>query len=194
MPFDIRELAYQKRQAIELFCQNVLRGQAAVLFTCNRVEIYGTSKDISQSVVVFDQVRSTFPEIFDQAYFKNNTYTTVQYALRLACGLESQIPGEIQISQQLHCWLNRNTLPEGLKAEWNSILGWAEVIRSLTGMEHFKKDIADFTLEDIQKRIGSLNQKKLLIIGTGKVAELISRKNLGNSSLYFMARKKHSRA
>ena len=49
-------------------------------------------------------------------------------------------------------------------------------------------------MENIQQRIGSLNGKRLLVIGTGKVAELISRKDLKNTHLIFVARKRNARA
>jgi len=159
-PSDVRELAYKNRQQIEKFCRHDLSGQAAVLFTCNRMEIYGVSTDRFAYVNVFYKLKQAYPKIFSWAYLKENTHKTIRHSLRLACGLESQIVGEGQIVDQLRLWVERKDVPQILRDKWKLILLWAQDIRLLSGIEDFKKDIADFTLDDLHRRLSSVSQKK----------------------------------
>ncbi|OGX52966.1 MAG: hypothetical protein A2306_05170 [Omnitrophica WOR_2 bacterium RIFOXYB2_FULL_38_16] len=191
---ELRDKAFKNRYRLELFCKDFLLGQAGVLFTCNRIELYGVCRDQSESIEILNKSKDAFPEIFENVYLKKDTYETLLHVLRLACGLESQIPFESQIVEQLRSWIKRSTIPEVLKIKLSFVLDLAEDIRSTYGIDGLKKDIVDFALENIQQRIGSLNGKRLLVIGTGKVAELISRKDLKNTHLIFVARKRNARA
>jgi glutamyl-tRNA reductase len=191
---EVRELAYRKRQCIEMFCRQELSGQAAVLFTCNRIEIYGFAKDVRVNMEVLKKVKDVFPEIFSGAYFKLSGHETFQHALRLACGLESQILGERQIVGQLRSWIAKDGFPQELRHKWGLILAWASELRTSLGIDKVKKDIVDFTLEDLQGRLGTLENKKILVVGTGKIAELVSQKELNGASIFFAARKRHAKA
>ena len=139
-------------------------------------------------------MQQAFPDILDNAYLQKNTYEVARHALRLACGLESQIVFESQILDQLRAWVKGGDVPPALKILWRMILDLVHDIRFRTGVNCLKKDIVDFMLEDIAERIGILEDKTILIIGTGKVAELVSQKGFASAGLFFAARKRHHRA
>jgi len=188
-----REQASQKRSVIENFCKSFFGGDVAALATCNRFEIYGTTHNPLEARIIYDGLRNEFPEIFERAYLKENTPQVVLHAMRLACGLESQIIGEAQIVKQLKVWIQRDCFPVSIKEMWEAVLDWALEIRPLSAIDIACKDIADFVLEDLEHSASSQGGK-ILVIGTGKVAELISQKDLAGFEIYFAARKRHSRA
>jgi glutamyl-tRNA reductase len=194
VPDQVRELAYRQRHCIKDFCREELKGQASVLFTCNRVEIYGFTRGTFIDVDVFLKIKEVFPEIFSHGYFKSNTHEALCHFLRLACGLDSQIRGEGQIVEQLRSWIAKDIVSCELRNKLESVLEWAIDIRALSNIDDFKKDIVDFTLEDCRDHLDDLKGKSVLVIGTGKVAELISCKDLSGSIIYFAARKKHAKA
>ncbi len=191
---DVRELAYAGRKEIELFVRSVSWGQASVLFTCSRVELYGISRDGRESLNIFLKIKKAFPDVFSGAYFKNENLETSRHAFRLACGLESLVPFERQILEQLSLWIEQENFPERLYELWSKVLRESVFVRADSGIDTVQKDIADLLIDDIRTRIGSLRGKKILVVGTGKVADIVSRKAWQGAVLYFAARRKNARA
>ncbi|MDP8213081.1 MAG: hypothetical protein P9X22_07340 [Candidatus Zapsychrus exili] len=186
----VREQAFKKRLPIESFLNWLSEGGAVVLTTCNRFEVYGITKDDTSAKFIYGMLLSRFPKVFKDAYLRDNTKDVVVHALRLSCGLDSQILGEHQVVEQLRRWIKRDGFPNLIKEMWDVVLDWSKDIRLISGIDSAFKDIADFVLDDIKE----LKAEKLLVIGTGKVAELISKKDIGDIKVLFVARKKHIKA
>ncbi|MFC1708617.1 hypothetical protein ACFL2J_00960 [Candidatus Omnitrophota bacterium] len=191
---EIRQVICRRRNEIEEHCQNINLGQIAVLFTCNRIEIYGTASDDSSVWKIVYSLRKRFPELFSKIYVKNSSHKTIRHALRLACGLESPILGEQQIVDQLRLWVGSGLLPLLLRALWVQVLAVAEDIRFKSGINIGKSDVVEFVLSDLKKRINLQKQREVVVIGTGKIAQLVSEKQIGKTKLYFASRKRHSRS
>lgn len=191
---EIRQVICRQREKIDEHCQNINFGQAVVLFTCNRIEIYGVATDDFSVWKTAYSLREKFPGLFSKIYVKHNNNKTIRHALRLACGLESPILGEQQIVEQLESWIGSSLLPSPLRVLWLKILAAAKDIRFRSGIDVGKSDIAEFVLNDLKRRINFQKQKEIVVIGTGKIAQLISEKQIGKTKLYFVSRKRHSRA
>ncbi len=98
VPYEIREAAYRiQRHIIEYW----RRSKAAVLITCNRIEIYGVAPSRSEAKSLTEGFRHHFGNYFKDAYAYYGREEVFKHGLRLACGLESQLKGEIQILHQL---------------------------------------------------------------------------------------------
>lgn len=191
-PLFIREFACRKQKEITAFWQSLCK-EAAVLFTCNRAELYGLSFDAFSARRSCQLLQDRFPEIFKDSYLKLNSIDTVRHALRLACGLESQLLGEPQIIEQLSSWIAKDSFPEALGNLWKNILLQASTIRAKTGLNEYKTDISSLVLQDIERQLKD-RYKQVVVIGTGKIAQLFAREPREGINFYFVSRKKHSRA
>ncbi|NQT33336.1 MAG: hypothetical protein HQ594_06680 [Candidatus Omnitrophica bacterium] len=189
----VREGAHKVRRRIERFLREDMEGKASILFTCNRVEVYGIGEDFLEAKENISLICEAFPEVFKDAYTEYGTHKVLVHALRLAIGLESQLLGEKEIMKQLKSWTGKGELNQHLKVMWGKVLKGAEVIRRATGLEG-ESNIARIVMEDISGKLSSNGKTAIAIIGTGKVAELFAKENNGLYDLYFIARKKHSKA
>lgn len=186
-PLSLRESIYKARKEIIEFWQEPGRDHVA-LFTCNRVELYGASEDIFSAAQAIELFQIRFPWIFERSYVKFGDREVVEHALRLACGLESQVIGEEEILEQLNSWIRQASFPLALRRIWNDILGKVEAIRIKSGLKQVKANIATIIFKDLSKH------KDVVIVGTGKIAQVFAENKPDGINLNFVARKKHKRA
>ncbi|MDP8229721.1 MAG: hypothetical protein P9L93_01300 [Candidatus Gorgyraea atricola] len=186
-PLSLRESIYRARKEIIEFWQKPGRSSAA-LFTCNRVELYGASLDIFSAAKTIESFQIRFPWISERSYVKFGDREVVEHALRLACGLESQVIGEEEILEQLNSWIRQASFPLALRRIWNDILGKVETIRIKSGLKEVKANIATIIFKDLDK------PKEIVIVGTGKIARVFSKNKPDGINLNFVARKKHKQA
>ena len=184
---NLREEAYRIRGKIDFFLKHIMTNAAAV-FTCNRVEIYGVVEDRHFANKAINLFRKHFPEIFSEAYTEDGNHGTLRHALRLASGLESQIIGEREILEQLNSWAIRLSGEPQLQIFWNRIILAATEIRKTSGLDRDNSDIAEIILNDLSKK------QKIVVVGTGKVADLFAQNRTEGTEMIFVARKKHKRA
>ena len=189
-PLRIRQTAYQRRKEIIDFAGGLQ--EARVLFTCNRVEIYGQAPDFKEVHKAVRLLRRRFQSLFDNAYVRLELREVIVHALRLACGLESQLKGEEQIARQLYSWIRQEGFGRTMHRLWCQVLSSAYDIRGWSGLKQVS--IAAIVLEDVFSRREPGAVARIVVVGTGKVAELFVRESDRRVRLFFAARKKHSRA
>lgn len=188
------ELAHRLHRKIMEYWHSISPGNAVVLATCNRVEVYGTASNIQEALRQEISFRNIFRNCFKDAYVVYDYANVFEHGLRLASGLESQLLGEPQIMQQLERWLNRDNFPILLKNMWVRIIKIAREIRADSGLDKNTVDIAKLILDDIKRNIVSKENIEIMVIGTGKIAALIAEKQLQSVHLTFAARKELSKA
>jgi len=193
-PIEIREEILRQRREIEDFWQREHRRNSAILITCNRLEIYEAADSADEGLSHLRAFSTRFPIVSRYAYTIYSKRGIFRHALRLACGLQSQIKGEGQILIQLSNWIGRRSFPDSLKPLWNKALLLARQIRSDSGLESTKTDIGNLILDDIDRRINSAGRLKIVIIGTGKIAELFARSVRADRELCFVANKNFQKA
>ncbi len=193
-PDKIRQGAYRLRRDIVNYWKNVNPGGAAVLFTCNRIEIYGRVSDAQEAAEGINAFRSIFFRYFKDSYTYIGHEDVLRHGLRLACGLESRLKGEKEILKQLDAWYADKDFPEPLKDLWGYILESAREIRQEAGLDKNCINVAFLVFSDLRRHVDSLKKPKILVIGTGKVAELVAEKRPHRAHIFFAARKKKAKA
>jgi len=188
------EAALRLGGKIAEFWKRVNPGKAAVLTTCNRVEIYGVASNAPEAAALVESFTCVFSGSFKGAYIEYGHDKVFEHGLNLACGLKSRLKGELQISRQLEAWVDREDFPVSLKNIWGRIITIEKEIRARSGLDRGTIDIAELIFDDIKRNINTKKGAKILVIGTGKVASLIAEKSPGGMRLSFVARKKRSRA
>ena len=151
-----------------------------ILSTCNRVEIYvithnkALGKDILNNIMYHavqkDHIDQTvFYELVDEE--------AVQHLFRVVCGIDSQVVGETQIMAQIRsAWecaqefeLNCPLLDKLIQ----SALIVARRAHATTAISQGNVSVSSVAMKKCREYFYSLNDKKVLILGAGKVAGLI---------------------
>ena len=189
----VREDIYKLRD--EITCLWQAPGQEkAVLFTCNRIELYGLAGDIFLASSEIEKFRERFSLVFKHSYVKQGSQEVIEHALRLAVGLESQVKGEREILEQLRRWIRQEPFPRTLKRIWTEVLISSEEIRSGSDLNDRNNNIAGIIFDDLDKRFEQKQEKEIAVIGTGKVAQIFAENNRDGINLHFVARRKLNRA
>lgn len=193
-PLKMREAAIRKKAVISDYLYRLKQGSVAVLFTCNRVEIYGIADDYGEAKDIEDSLKSLFPDIFKDAYVLLGREDVFKHGLKLASGLESRLRGEFQVLLQIENWLGREGFPNSLRALWNDIILSAKYIRQTAGLSENTVNIADVIFEEIAYRLKSKRGADIIVVGTGKIADLIAGRAPDWARISFVARKKRKKA
>ncbi|HKJ89932.1 MAG TPA: hypothetical protein VJ960_02280, partial [Oceanipulchritudo sp.] len=107
-PLDLRERMALSHEAVATL-QERLRShpsvrEAAILNTCNRVEIYAVTGEAAWSrelATILEEVNGFPAEEFLRYAYAHENLEAVRHAYRVAAGLDSQIVGETQILGQM---------------------------------------------------------------------------------------------
>jgi glutamyl-tRNA reductase len=207
-PIEVREqLAFsEERQPDALRAVAELPGVAEVLLlsTCNRVEILtrtvGAEADISTTLMQFlaHYHQHSLNEIGPYLYsFQQRD--AIQHLFRVSSSLDSMIVGETQILGQVK---NAHTLARSagtlcgpLDEAITRSFHVAKRVRTETGIASLAVSVSYAAVELAKKIFGSLEDKKILLIGAGKMSELASRHLLnGGSTNIFVANRTLQRA
>jgi len=191
---DAREELYRDRKAISGFWASREPDGSAVLVTCNRIEIYGVADCADDAFGHIAAFSRDFPIFSKYAYLKSGEAQVFRHALRLASGLESQINGELQILAQLNSWKVISELPFSLKVLWDKAIFSAKNIRNTSGLSEAVSNIAALISGDIAARMAPEEIREIVIIGTGKIAELFAKHRPPKAHLTFVAHKNYQKA
>ncbi|MBP7088132.1 MAG: hypothetical protein KBB01_02395 [Candidatus Omnitrophica bacterium] len=189
---ELREDAYFLRNKVASFWKAHIP-QARILFTCNRIEVYG---EVDSEVLLLNITKSFKAKfkVFSNSYLRLKE-KAVLHALRLASGLESQIIGEKEIIQQLKSWIAQEGFSFRLKTIWEEVLSLADEIRIKAGLDEVNQNIGHIVLEDLLVKLNKRQDSfKVAIIGTGKLAQIFAQENNSQVRFYFFSSKNYERA
>ena len=153
----------------------------AILSTCNRFEVYGAGEPPFR-----------LHPLLKGAKLIRGRKDVFRHALRVACGLESQLKGETQILEQIYNW--KGNLENPLLGLWEDVYQEAEGIRRDTGLCQDDYNIASFLYKDIGRHISCRRPMRIVVIGTGKIACALAKNKPVQAQLYFAAHKNKERA
>ncbi|MFH2066390.1 MAG: glutamyl-tRNA reductase [Pseudomonadota bacterium] len=183
-PVALREcLAFSDQEAVESLAQlgkDPAVDELLIFSTCNRVEILMTSNNISAAVDAAKKHISTFkhihPEEYEKALYTLQGEDAVKHVFRVASSLDSMIIGEPQILGQIKEAYRIATENKTSRVILNRLLHRtffvAKKVRTETGIGGSAVSISYAAVELGKKIFGSLEGKKVLLIGAGEMAEL----------------------
>jgi glutamyl-tRNA reductase len=162
--------------------RGILRG-AVILSTCNRVEIYTTAESPTEGIREIENFISRYYEIdklkFSSYFYEYKGKEALRHLFSVACGLDSLILGETQILGQVKFSLseaeNAHFLNEFLRKIFYAAISFARRMHRETRISEGKISIGSVAIDFIKERIGTLQGKNILLIGVGKVTELVLR-------------------
>ena len=148
--------------------------------TCNRVEVLLVTQNQSEAINETKRFIADFNKIPIEQ-FKDTLYIhvndeAVRHVFRVASSLDSMVVGEPQILGQIkdayHSATNLKTSGVILNRLLHRTFFVAKRIRTETGIGDHAVSISYAAVELAKKIFGALEQKKVLLIGAGEMAEL----------------------
>ncbi len=155
--------------------------QEVILFsTCNRMEILLTSGDVSGAVAsvkaFLQEQKQLSEEQYENIHYLYQDEEAVRHLFRVASGLDSMIMGEPQIFGQIKAAyrqaVNQQTTGVILNRLIHRTFFVAKRVRSETGIGDNAVSVSYAAIELGRKIFGSLEEKQVLLIGAGEMAEL----------------------
>ena len=192
--FEMRENLYRQRRAIAAFWAQQQPQEGAVLVTCNRIEIYALASSLPEMQKKIGLFYERFPGFLENSVVVYDYQNIFMHLLRVASGLESQLQGELQIFEQLQAWQKQGGFVPALKELICSALDQSRQVRSRCGLNVSIFNLASIVYADIERHLGNAARYSIVILGTGKIAELFSNLRPQNALLYFAAHRNYSKA
>jgi len=161
--------------------------ECALLFTCNRVEVYVVGKNTINFLYKFADEMGVSKRIYD-IYVGEGC---LRHILRVASGLESMIVGEDQILGQVRYFYNICKNCGGIKDMLDLVFRKAihvgTKVRRFTKINKGSVSIASAGVELLEREVG-LKGKKVLLIGAGEMGTSVARNLAGKVDLYIANR------
>jgi glutamyl-tRNA reductase len=185
-PVDVREkisfAPYRLNEAYTALLALPTVQEATILSTCNRVELYiyttneltsDVSSDLQTFLSDFHQVPGA---VFSPYLFVLTGPAAVQHLFEVAGGIQSMIIGEAQIQGQVREAIEQARKNGGagrvLDALFRAAISTGKRARTETTISESGVSVSFAAIELLEEKIGSLEGKKALIIGSGKTGRL----------------------
>lgn len=168
------EKAYLELKSFESLASSV------ILTTCNRTEIYTTTKDLTAAKSEHMSILSNFSnmpaEEISLYTYQMNCYSAISHLFQVVSGLDSMIQGESQILGQVKDAYRLAVESEASDSVLNSLFHKAiflgKKVRTETDIDKYPLSVSHAAVNLAKKILGSLEDKSILIVGAGEVAEL----------------------
>jgi glutamyl-tRNA reductase len=176
-PVELREQLAVKQPAIAdlafvLKCFGHL-DEIVLLSTCNRVEIYGTTRQATGHIKSLLQLLCPEPRNLDPHIYLYEDAAAVRHLLRVTAGLDSMVLGETEITGQIKnaYEIARNAGLTGrvLNRLFQRAFQATKEIRTRTGIGRGTVSIKSTAAELIGKT--DLSQQSIMVLGAGAMAE-----------------------
>lgn len=151
-----------------------------IISTCNRVEIIFTAYDPDKAMETIKahvaEAKSVETYRFEGALYAYRGEEAVKHLFRVASSLDSMVMGEPQILGQVKAAYKNAVETRGTGVVLNRLLhkafSVAKRIRSETGIGDRAVSISYAAVELARKIFGRLDDKTVLLVGAGEMAEL----------------------
>ena len=184
-PVEIREkISFSKerlKNAIsKLTKDNCEVVEALILATCNRMEIYATTKNLNNGLEKIKEFLISYHQLkipnLDRYLYVLQDEEAIKHIFKVACGLDSQILGENKILGQVREAyivaknLNKNHFINKL---FSRAIEVGKRVRKETKISEGNLSFGSVALNFAERELGFLQRKNILLIGAGKISELI---------------------
>ncbi|MBN2801535.1 MAG: glutamyl-tRNA reductase [Deltaproteobacteria bacterium] len=174
--------------------------ETATVLTCNRIEIYAVADDTESTI---SNLTDWFVETSKGTLTEENIYTykdmnAAQHLFTVACGLDSMIIGETEITGQLRMSiddaLKKGTAAKTLTNLFNHAFKTSNRARNETAIDKGVTSVAAAAVHLGERVMGELANRSCLVIGAGKTGEQLVCHLLSNGAKVVIANRTVQRA
>jgi glutamyl-tRNA reductase len=155
--------------------------ECVIIQTCNRIELFGKSKNFDQEKIkkTWASLAGLEKEIFDENLEIDENDKAFHHLLKLTSGLDSMVLGEEQILGQIKNSITsaRNIKASGqhLNTLFDKAIRIGTRIRNSSGISQGGISVGSMAVKLAEENIDELKFKKVLLIGTGEVSTLVAK-------------------
>jgi len=193
----------EKAKALAEICSIESVEECLILQTCNRIEIYAVTEEVENAVNLVKDYwvkrAMAHAEEASKAIETSVNNDAFDHLLRVTSGLESMVIGEDQVLNQVwNAYIeaeNAKTVGPIIKHLFNRAMTVGRRVRNETGINKGAVSIGSAAVELAVNLLGSLEDKKILVMGAGEIGTLVA-KALARRCLspIFIANRTHDRA
>ncbi|WP_010233294.1 glutamyl-tRNA reductase [Clostridium arbusti] len=167
-----------KRAFEKIKDEGVLK-EAVILSTCNRSEVYGILEEENGEGYLRNFYSSFFnidiEEINDNVACRSG-FDVIDHLFQVTNGFKSMVLGEDQILGQVKTAYNEALKNKGSgkilnRLFLNSITN-AKKVKTITNISHASTSVSAIGIKLINRHLGSLRGKKVLVVGLGKMSKI----------------------
>ncbi len=192
-PVEVRErLAFRSSQlgaAYQALQTQVGLQEAAIISTCNRVEVYGVVDSVDKGAELSGFLHSFHnqpPHAYDAALFTLVDGAATRHLFATASGIESLVLGETQILRQIRSAAAEAASHRSLGPILNTLFRHALEVgkraRTETGISRHAASVSQAGVVLARSLVGRLETAHVLLVGSGKVSELAAKNLLDNGA------------
>jgi len=169
-----------------------------ILSTCNRVEIYARAKCQDSAIKAIKQFICDFHEVslveLEDHFYSYRNEEAVEHLFRVSSSLDSMVLGEAQILGQVKdaYSLAKDLRSTGLVLNqlFEKAFSIAKKVREETGIAERSVSISSAAVELAQKIFDDLENRTVMLVGTGEMAELAAKHliSYGVKTIYVTSR------
>ena len=164
--------------------------EGVIVSTCNRVEIYATTRDIAGGIARVKRFLADYHRIplesLEPHLYSHHSQAAVRHVFRVASSLDSMVVGEPQILGQIKT-------SYGYAAEYKTsgiilnrflhkAFSVAKRVRTETQIASSAVSVAFAAVELAKKVLGYLSDKTVMLIGAGEMCELAAKHFLNSGA------------
>ena len=188
-PVELRErVAFERDEAAALARRLAgAGGEAVVLSTCNRTELYLVNADLEEAERVLRADELEVYRLRDEA--------AGRHLFRVAAGLDSLVPGEGEILGQVRAAYECGTTGPLLDRLFRQALHAGRKARAQTAIGESPASVSSAAAALAEQVFGELRGRRIVLVGAGKVSELTARNLLSRGAeIAFVANRTVDRA
>ena len=154
--------------------------QAAILSTCNRVELYGVgrSRPAHELASFLARYHGLEPRELADSVYVHRGAEVPRHLAATAAGMHSLVLGEAQIQGQVRTALQHavaaGTAGAELRRLFESAIAAGRRVRSRTGIGRGVASVPHVSVGLVRERLGTLQGSTVLLIGAGRTGELVA--------------------
>ena len=175
-PIELRELVALDLEACRALAQK-LGGEAVVLSTCNRTELYLVREQDAEeeAVAAVTELAGDGAADLAAALYRLRDSAAALHLFRVAAGLDSLVPGEGEILGQVRSAFEAGAPGPVLDHLFRQALHTGRRVRVETAIGESPASVPSAAAALAQQVFGELQGRRVLLLGAGKMSEATAR-------------------
>ncbi|GLS82974.1 glutamyl-tRNA reductase [Paraferrimonas haliotis] len=154
-------------------------GEAVILSTCNRTELYTNTAEMEQLIDWLEKYHGLPRAELEPCLYRHEGVAAVQHLMRVSCGLDSLVLGEPQILGQIKQAFgtakDAGTLGATIDKLFQRTFSVAKKVRTETEIGSSAVSVAFAAVSMAKQIFSSLASTNVLLVGAGETVELVAR-------------------
>lgn len=179
-PIELRERVALDLDACRALAQRLaqqLDGEAVVLSTCNRTELYLAREEHTdeEAVAALTQLAGQRADDLAAALYRLRDEAAALHLFRVAAGLDSLVPGEGEILGQVRAAFEAGEAGPFLDRLFRQALHTGKRVRMETAIAESPASVPSAAAALAQQVFDDLTGRRVLLLGAGKISESAAR-------------------